>query len=305
MTGGPKPRRIGFVGLGNMGWPMAANLVAAGYELTVYDSNIGVRDEFVTRHRAIGASCLAQLARTVECTITMRPDHHAVRAVVLDATEDGMGAALEPGHVVVDMSTSDPTATRSLGAALSLRSVHLIDAPVMGGVVFARDRTLDIMAGGDGEILERLQPVFAALGRQVFHCGPLGSGHAMKVINNYINAAALMSLVEGLTMGRKLGIDTQMMVESMQAMCTGRNHPLEKKVIPHVLTGRHASGMSLGFIGKDLAIAVDAAERAGASTPLARHVRDLWQGAAQALGPERDQTELVRYWERASDVNLR
>jgi 3-hydroxyisobutyrate dehydrogenase len=174
----------------------------------------------------------------------------------------------------------------------------------MGGVAFARDGTLDIMAGGDVEAVDMLAPVFAALGRKVYHCGPLGSGHALKAINNYVNACTLINVIEGLALGRKFGIDTAMMVETMQAMCMGRNHPIEKKLVPHILTRKYASGMAIGFIAKDLRIAVESAHRVGAAVPLAEHVCELWNDAAKTLGPAVDQTEVVRYWEQASGVTL-
>jgi 3-hydroxyisobutyrate dehydrogenase len=297
-------RRIGFVGLGNMGWPMAANLARAGFELTVYDLRTERASEFASAHGAAAAGSLAALAGCAECIIAMLPDHFVVRAAVLGEGRDSVAAGLEAGHILVDMGTSDPHATRSLGAALSLRGVQVVDAPVMGGVAFARDASLDILAGGDGETIDLLEPVFAAMGRKVYRCGALGSGHALKAINNYINACALINVVEGLTIGAKLGIDTQTMVETMQAMCTGRNHPIDKKVVPHILTRGYATGMPIGFIAKDLRIAVDAAGRAGAAAPLAEKVLELWQAAGTSLGTDCDQAEVVRYWETRSDVQI-
>ena len=297
-------RRIAFVGLGNMGWPMAANLAAAGFDLTVFDIRRDVLAGFGAAYSARIATSPRELGSHAECIIMMLPDHKAVKQAVLGQASDCIAAGLEPGHLIVDMGTSDPNATRELGATLSVRGVHVIDAPVMGGVVFARDRTLDIMAGGDAASLERLAPVFAAMGRKVFHCGPLGNAHALKAVNNYVNASCLASVLEGLVMGRKLGLDTQTLIESMQAMCTGRNHPLEKKVIPHILTEKYATGMSIGLIAKDLGIAVDAAREAGAAAPLAEQLLGLWRNAAATLGAARDQTEIVRYWEQASAVRL-
>ncbi|MCC6534671.1 MAG: NAD(P)-dependent oxidoreductase [Burkholderiales bacterium] len=297
-------RRIGFIGIGNMGWPMAANLARAGFEVVVFDARDELARSFVENHRATRAPSLNDVARLAECIITMLPDHTVVRQVILGDGADCVAGALEPGHLLVDMSTSDPTATRALAAALSLRGVHMVDAPVMGGVAFARDGSLDIMAGGDGEAIDLLEPVFAAMGRKVYRCGRLGSGHALKAINNFVNACALMSIVEGLAMGRKLGIDTGVMIETMQVMCTGRNHPIDKKVIPHILTRTYSTGMTLGFIAKDLRIAVDAAHGAGAPAPLAQQVCELWQRAGEALGLDRDQAEIVRYWEQASGVTL-
>jgi 3-hydroxyisobutyrate dehydrogenase len=297
-------RRIGFVGIGNMGWPMAANLAHAGFEVSVYDARAERAREFVGRHEATLAESLAALAASTQCVIAMLPDHHVVRRVLLGDGADCVAAGLEPGAIVADMGTSDPTATRALGAELAARDIRLVDAPVMGGVPFARDATLDIMAAGAPEALDALAPVFAALGRKVYRCGALGSGHALKAINNYVNACALINVIEGLTLGAKFGIDTALMLETMQAMCTGRNHPIDKKILPQVVTRKYASGMPIGFIAKDLRIAVDAAQRLGAAAPLAQQVLALWQAAAQALGPDCDQTEIVRYWERESGVAL-
>ena len=297
--------RIAFIGIGNMGAPMAANLVKAGFEVSVFDLRASAVREFARSHRVAVAASLADIGAHAQCVITMLPDDKVVRSVVLGGDgADCVAATLEAGNIVVDMSTSNPAATRALGAALSYRGVRVIDAPVMGGVAFARDGSLDIMAGGDEATINALMPVFSVLGRQVFVCGPLGSAHALKAINNYVNACTLINLVEGLTIGRKFGLSTATMVESMRAMCTGRNHPLEKKVIPHMLSGKFASGMALGFIAKDLGIALDAARDSGAIAPLAERVHELWQNAAREIGATADQTEVLRYWERLSGVNL-
>jgi 3-hydroxyisobutyrate dehydrogenase len=287
-----------------MGWPMAAHLARAGFELTVYDLRTERASEFASAHGASQAASAAEVALRSECIVTMLPDHHAVRAAVLGDGKDCVAAALEAGHVVVDMGTSDPHATRALGAALSLRGVQVVDAPVMGGVPFAAEGSLDILAGGDGATVDLLEPMLLTMGRKVYRCGALGSAHALKAINNYINACALINVIEGLAIGAKLGIDTGVMVETMQAMCTGRNHPIDKKIVPQVLTRRYATGMPIGFIAKDLRIAVDAAQRAGAAAPLAEKVLALWQSAGEALGAGCDQSEIVRYWEQESDVRL-
>lgn len=296
--------RIGFVGLGNMGAPMAANLSKAGFALSIFDIRESVVREFAAAHRASIATSLAAIGADSDCVITMLPDDAAVHSVILGDGADGVAAMLEAGKIVVDMSTSNPAQTRKLGAALSYRGVRVVDAPVMGGVAFARDGSLDIMAGGDDAAIKALMPVFNALGRRVYVTGPLGSAHALKAINNYVNACTLINLTEALTIGRKFGLDTTLMIESMQAMCTGRNHPLEKKIIPHVLTRSYASGMAMGFIAKDLRIAIEAAQTSGAIAPLAERVHELWERAALEIGASADQTEIVRYWERMSGVSL-
>lgn len=298
-------RRIGFVGIGNMGSPMAANLLRAGFEVTVFDVRPERGRELAARHQCAVAGSLTELAARASCVVTMLPDHHAVRQAVLgEGDGKGVAAALARDSVVVDMGTSDPNATRALQAELAPRAIRVIDAPVMGGVPFARDATLDIMAGGDAATLDALEPMFAALGRKVYRCGPVGSGHALKAIANYVNACSLASVVEGLTMGARFGIETGLMIEALRAMCTGRNHPIDKKIVPHVVSRAYASGMAMGFIAKDLRIAVEAARHAGAAAPLAEQLLALWQAAADELGPACDQTEIVRYWERRSGVEL-
>jgi 3-hydroxyisobutyrate dehydrogenase len=296
--------RIGFVGIGNMGWPMAANLARAGFALTVHDARLEHARDFAVQCNAAAAASLAELAARVQCVVTMLPNHNVVREVVLGDGGDCVALGLQPGAIVADMGTSDPMATRSLGAELTARGIRLVDAPVMGGVPFARDASLDIMAAGEVEALAAMQPVFAALGRKVYHCGALGSAHALKAINNYINACALINVIEGMTIGAKFGIDTALMVETMQAMCTGRNHPIDKKIVPQVVTRKYAAGMPIGFVAKDVRIAVDTAQRLGAAAPLAQSVLALWQAAGAALGPGCDQAEIVRYWENESGVQL-
>jgi 3-hydroxyisobutyrate dehydrogenase len=296
--------RIGFVGIGNMGWPMAANLARAGFELTVHDARLEQAREFAAQCNAMAAASLAELAARVQCVVTMLPNHHVVREVVLGDGSDCVALGLQPGAIVVDMGTSDPVATRSLGAELTARGIRLIDAPVMGGVPFARDASLDIMAAGEAEALDALEPMFAALGRKVYRCGALGSAHALKAINNYVNACALINVIEGMTIGAKFGIDTALMIETMQAMCTGRNHPIDKKIVTQVVTRKYAAGMPIGFVAKDVRIAVETAQRLGAAAPLAEKVLALWQAAGAALGPGCDQAEIVRYWENESGVRL-
>ncbi len=214
----------------------------------------------------------------------MLPDDTAVRDVVLG--EGGSASALAPGTIVIDMSTSDPRATVEIGAEPPSAAFAYVDAPVMGGVVFAKDATLDVMVGGSDADIERCQPVFSAVGRQVFRCGALGSGHALKALANYVNAGALVNLIEALAIGRKFGLDSEIMADALVHMCTGRQHPLEKKVIPQVLTHKFATGMALGLIAKDVSIAAKFGHSIGAMTPLADRVCDIWKEAEAKIGAQ-------------------
>ena len=295
-------KTIGFIGIGNMGTPMAAHLVRAGFDVRVYDVRSEQVSIFAERHGGSPADNLAALARGADAVSTMLPNDKVVRDVALG--KDGVAGSLARGAVMIDMSTSDPTASRALAEALAARGIDFVDAPVMGGVVFAKDATLDIMVGGDKAVIERCRPLFQAMGRSVMECGAVGSGHALKALANYVNACALVNVIEAMTVGKRFGLDSKFMAEALETMCAGRNHPIAKKVVPHVLTRTYGTGMALGFIAKDVKIARDTAHSIGAYAPLADKVSELWSAAAKKLGAQVDQTEIVRYWEDATGVKL-
>lgn len=295
-------KKVGFIGIGNMGAPMAAHLVKAGFDVTVYDVKPEAVSIFVERHGGRGAESLKYLAQGAEAVITMLPGDKVVREVMLG--EGGIAAVLPKGAVVIDMSTSDPVATRSLSAALEPRGIAVVDAPVMGGVVFAKDATLDIMVGGDPVDIERCKPLLNAMGRGVMECGGVGNAHALKALANYVNASALITSIEALTIGKRFGLDSTFMAEALVPLCAERNHPIAKKILPHVLSRKYGTGMALGFIAKDVKIARDTARSIDAFAPLAEKVSELWSAAADKLGAGVDQTEIVRYWEDATGVKL-
>lgn len=295
-------KTIAFVGLGNMGAPMAAQLAAAGFSLALFDKRPETVRAFADAHGGRMAESAADAARGADAAITMLPNDQIVREVVLG--ESGLAAALATGTIVIDMSTSDPRATVALGQALAARGIRYVDAPVMGGVVFAKDGSLDVMAGGADDDVARCMPVFQAVGRQVFRCGALGSGHALKALANYVNACTLVNLIEALAIGRKFGLDTKVMVGAMQQMCTGRQHPLDKKVIPQVLTRKFGTGMALGLIAKDVRIAADFGRSIGAMTPLADCLSEIWHKGEREIGATVDQTEIVKLWEKGGGLTL-
>jgi 3-hydroxyisobutyrate dehydrogenase len=295
-------RKVGFIGIGNMGAPMAAHLVAAGFDVTVYDIKPEAVAIFVERHGGKAADSVEALASGAEAVITMLPNDKVVREVILG--EGGAAGSLEAGAIVIDMSTSDPVATRTLAEALRPRGIHVIDAPVMGGVVFAKDATLDIMVGGDSAAIDRCRPLLQAIGRTIMECGAVGNGHALKALANYVNACALINSIEALTIGKRFGLDAKFMAEALVPLCAERNHPIAKKILPQVFTRKYGTGMALGFIAKDVRIARDTARSIGAFAPLAEKVAELWAAAAEKVGPDVDQTEIVRYWEDQTGVRL-
>ena len=296
-------QRIAFIGLGNMGAPMAGHLATHGFELRVHDAKREAMDRFAGVHPVKAASSVAEASSDAQAVITMLPDDAAVRAVVLG--ERGVATSLAPGAIAIDMGTSSPSSTVAIAEELARRGIHYVDAPVMGGVAFARDGTLDIMAGGAPEVVERCLPVFAAMGRKTHRCGTIGSGHALKAIANFVNASALVTLIEAMTMGRKFGLDTSFMVDALTAMCAGRQYPLEKKIVPQVLNRRVATGMARGLIAKDLGIAAKLGHDVGARASIAEHTQALWREAVERYGFARDQAEIARLWEDDAGVELK
>lgn len=293
---------IAFIGLGHMGEPMAARLAANGFRLRVYDARAEVVDAFVRTHGGAGANSIADAAANAAFAIAMLPDDNVVREVMLG--ERGVAQSLRNGSIAIDMGTSSPASTTAIAARFEARGLSYVDAPVMGGVPFARDGTLDIMAAGDPAAVERCQPIFAALGRRTWRCGASGAGHALKAIANFANAATLIAHLEAMTIGRKFGLDTAFMADALVAMCAGRQHPLEKKIVPHVVTRRFATGMAMGLIAKDVGIAAELAHAIGARSGIADQTRALWQEAVDRYGFARDQAEIARLWEDASGVEL-
>jgi len=220
-------KTVGFVGLGNMGVPMSRNLAAAGFELVVRDLDAARQHVVAAELGAATADEPAALA-SADAVVTMLPTSRDVRAVLLDW---GLVEALRSGAVVVDMSSSSPTATRELGRILARSGVALVDAPVSGGVPRAESGTLTIMIGGDDEAaVERVRPVLEALGERLVRTGPLGSGHAAKALNNYVAAACFASAAEALIVGARFGLDAAVLVEVLNTS-TGRSFQTDRKSV--------------------------------------------------------------------------
>jgi 3-hydroxyisobutyrate dehydrogenase len=286
--------RVGFIGLGNMGWPMAHNLAEAGRALVVHDADEVRCARFATEHGckpALGAVDFASAG----VVVTMLPDDHAVADAVL-RWDGGIASALAPGSVVIDMSSSNPVATRTLGEKLGARGIELIDAPVSGGITRAADGTLSIMIGADDEdAFARARPVLEVLGGKLFRTGPRGSGHAMKALNNFLGGAAYATLAEALRIGEYFGLEPEGMLDVINHS-TGRSFNSEVVFPQDVVTGRYGTGFALGLLAKDVAIAATLAEAAGLDAPACRLVAERWAAAVAGLGPAADHSEAHKQW---------
>jgi len=287
--------RVGFIGIGNMGWPMAGHIARAGHTLSVYDLDAEKSARFAREHACRAASQLGDVAEN-EITITMLPTGQIVRTVILEQEDGVFAKSLRPGTIVVDMSSSEPVGTRELGKALERAGVVLIDAPVSGAVPRAKAGTLAIMIGGnDKAAVERTKPVLFAMGKQLFETGPLGTGHAMKALNNYIAAAGYTAVAEALLIGERFGLDQEKMVDILNAS-TGRNFTTEFMVKEHVLGGKFSTGFALGLMAKDVRIAADLGEAVGLDAPVSRLIRARWAAARDRLGAARDTSEAILGW---------
>ena len=281
---------VGFIGLGNMGWPMASNLVAAGHDVVVHDADPTRAEAFAEQQGGRVAGGPADFA-TVQALITMLPDDRVVASALLD---DGVAAALPQGAVVIDMSSSNPIGTQRLGEQLPA-GVGLVDAPVSGGVPRAQDGSLSIMVGGTDAAVEQAMPLLEVLGDGIFRTGDLGSGHAMKALNNYLAAAAYSAATEALAIGRRFGLDPETMFDIVNTS-TGRSFSSEVVLRGNVVTGEYATGFALGLLAKDVGIAADLAEALQVDTPALELVSRRWAEAAAALGPGADHSEAHKQW---------
>jgi 3-hydroxyisobutyrate dehydrogenase len=285
--------RIGFVGLGNMGTPMARRLVAAGYELVVTDALPAVVERFAAKSACEHTASLQSLAERSGVVITMLPDGDAVRQVLLGP--NGVAPHLAAGSVIVDMSSSSPIGTRQLAADLAKRGFPLVDAPVSGGVKKAADGTLAIMVGGDTEPVVRVKSLLEVMGK-VFLTGPSGTGHAMKSLNNFLSAANLAAAAEAVIAGQRFGLDPTTMISILNAS-TGRNTGTDSKFPNNVLPRTFDSGFALGLMAKDLRLALAVARSSGAPAALLEATAQMWAAAERHLGGKADNTEVVKYLE--------
>ncbi len=293
-------RRIGFIGLGNMGMPMAANLGRGGHDVMAYDVAAERAHRFARAHAARATESLAELAAHAEIAITMLPTGREVRDAVLEAQGGAFAAGLRSNAIVVDMSSADPVGTRRLGADLARRGIRLVDAPVSGGVPGARDGTLAIMIGGEAETVAAVKPVLAAMGKHLFEVGGLGCGHAMKALNNFLAATSSAAGAEAVTIGRRFGLDPAVMTDVINAS-TGRSFASENLIKQHVLSGSFSTGFALGLLAKDVKIAADLAQQIGIEAPIGRLINQMWSEAREAVGGDQDHSRAWAYWQSRAD----
>jgi len=291
----PDNTRVGFIGIGNMGAPMTANLRKAGWKVSVYDTDAAKVATVTGSSGATAASSLTELARNSDVVITMLPDGHIVRRVALGKGEgdDSLVKGFAKGATIIDMSSSAPVGTRKLGEDLRAHGIALLDAPVSGGVKGAVAATMSIMVGGDKALAEAHDDLLAAMGKR-FYVGSLGSGHAAKVLNNYVSAAGLAAAAEAVRVAERFGIDPHTLIDVINAS-TGRNNSTENKFEQFILNEKFNSGFALGLMAKDITLAMEVADKCGVPADLGKATLEMWSEAEKQLGGTADHTAIARY----------
>lgn len=283
---------VGFVGVGNMGDPMVRNLAKAGVSVLAYDLNPATVEAVTKDTNLVSAATgLADVGARCTTVITMLPTGQHVRDAVLG--EGGIASKMAKGGIILDMSSSEPTGTVELAKELSERGLHLVDAPVSGGVHGAVAGTLALMTGGDDAIVARVEKPLSAMGK-IFRTGPVGSGHAAKALNNFLSASSLAATSEALLVALKFGLDGALMADIWNAS-TGRSNTTENKLHQHILNEKFAAGFTLKLLDKDVKIARALAESLNVRADYLDRVSGLLSDAVGELGDEADHTQLYQH----------
>lgn len=289
--------RIGFIGTGLMGAPMARNLLKAGFSVVVTNRTLS-RAEALKTDGAEVAATPAEAARNADAVISIVSDTPDVRQVLLG--EGGAAEALKPGAIVIDMSTISPSATREIASVLEQRGAEMLDAPVSGGVKGAVDGTLSIMAGGKREVFERARPLFEAMGKKLVYCGGHGQGQMVKLCNQIAIASNLLAAAEAVTFARKAGLDPMTMIEAVGAGAAGSW--VIQVLGPRMVERDFAPGFMIKLQQKDLRLVLEAASELGVSLPGAALANQLFSAVEAAGGGDLGTQALVTVHEQLAGI---
>ena len=284
--------KLGLIGLGIMGKPMAKNLLKAGYDLTVFDLNQAAVQEVAEAGGRVAGS-VAELAAASDVVMTMLPNSPQVRQVALGA--GGILASARPGTVYVDMSSINPIAAREVAKALAEKDIPMLDAPVSGGEPKAVDGTLSFMVGGDPEVFERIKPILQKMGASVVLCGEVGAGNVTKLCNQIVVACNIAGLAEALMLGQKAGVSPETIFKAIRGGLAGST-VMEAKA-PMMIQRNFKPGFRIDLHIKDLNNVLDAAQSVDAPTPLTAQVLEMMKVLHGLNGGSLDHSALLKYYE--------
>jgi len=295
--------RTAFLGLGAIGTPMARHLAAPVYDLVVWNRTGAKAKAFAAEPglAARVAATPADAAKGAPIVITCFPTSGDVESILDGPT--GLLAGLERGSVLVDCTSGDPGTSRRIAARLAERGVDFVDAPVSGGVAGAVKGTLTVMVGGDPTVFERVRPVLGAFGEKIVHCGPVGTGDALKAVNNALLAVHIWSCAEGLAALVKAGVTPTIALDVINAS-SGRSNTSQNLFPERVLSRAFPRTFRLALLDKDVGIAAGVAREHRVPSPLLHLTSELFRAAHNALGEEADHVEAVRLLEQWANVEI-
>lgn len=294
--------RIAFLGLGDIGALMASHLARDPFELVVWNRTASKAEDFARDHKALVAKTPAQAVKDAQVVVTCLPSSVEVEALLHG--ENGMLESLRKGAVMIDCTSGDPPTSRSIAAELGGRGVEFIDAPVSGGTTAAKAGTLTVMWGGEESVFERVRQVIEAFGKKIVHAGPVGSGDALKAVNNALLAVHILSAAEGLAVLVKAGVDPNVALEVINAS-SGRSNSSENLIPQRVLTRAFPRTFRLALLEKDVGIAAVMAEDLGARTPLISLTAERFHEAREKLGEKADHVEAVKMVEQENGIEIK
>ena len=293
--------KVGFIGLGVMGGPMAQTIVKGGHQLTVYDLDPGAVSR-LTSAGAKAAKTPREVGEASEIVVTMLPEPNHVRAVILGPS--GVAEGLKKGSIVIDMSTIDPYTSQEVGAELKKLGIDMIDSPVGKTSEHAATGTLTLMLGGEPEVIERARPVLNCMGNESFYCGKLGMGHAMKITNNVLATTIMAANTEALAIGAKCGLSLETMLEVITTTM-GNNAQLFVAMPKKAFKGDDSPGFMIKLAGKDVRLAVELARKQGFEPLVAAGAQATLDRAAKIGLAERDTAALLFLREKELGIKVR
>ncbi len=290
--------KIGFIGLGIMGKPMAKNILKAGYDLTVNNRSQPAVAELV----AAGAKHAENLEIGATCDVvfTMLPNSPQVRSVVLG--EGGLAQAMRPGSVLIDSSSINPLASKEIAAALSAKGVEMLDAPVSGGEPGAINGTLSFMVGGKQSVFERCKPLLETMGASMVLCGDVGAGNTTKLANQVVVACNIQAVAEALTLAQMAGVDPHLVLEAIKGGLAGSAVMNAKG--PMMMEGNDKPGFKIDLHIKDLNNALDCAHSVGAPLPMTASVQELLQWLHNNNCGQCDHSAIAKYYEQLTGIRI-
>lgn len=292
--------KIGFIGLGIMGKPMAKNLIRAGHELVVFDFNEKNKQELVD-FGAVGANSSKEVAEVCRMVITMVPNSPHVKAAVMG--EGGVLEGAKPGDILIDMSSIAPLASKEVCEACAKRGVRMIDAPVSGGEPKAIDGTLAIMVGGDEKVVDEVRPILDVMGSSVVYCGDIGAGNTTKLANQVIVALNIAAVSEAFMLASKSGVDPEKVFNAIKGGLAGSTVMNAK--VPMILARDFKPGFRIDLHIKDLNNAIETGHGVGAPLPLTVLVQEmLEQMHFDGCGSE-DHSAVAKYYEKIAGSVIR